>query len=397
MFVQKTMAFKEGHKAHRGSIVWGRWVWIVYIFIIAVLSPAWVAGGQDRQTSDDQTYGGYNVGYRVIQVTAPDRLGRNGPIDVAVWYPSLDPAKPFRYVYGQNEVSTLLAVNGKAAAGPFPLVIHSHGATGSGLGSAFLTERLAREGFIVAAPDHTDEYFVSRIRAPVPIQDQMGDLKVIDWILDLRDVHFAKRPLVSRKNFAYRALQARAVIDTMLAQNKNPASPFHNLIDRARIGMVGHSFGAWTTMLMAGAETRYADKRLKAVVPLSGPLFPNLYSDEEMTNIKIPIMFMYGQLEYNVGRLPNGDRSLFYDRANRPKFLLEIRGADHFTFSGGVRFEFTRLKDYTLDDPRRSAIVDYTVDFFKYYLKKEMEALKRLQQQQNFVTLYLKDFGNPAL
>lgn len=280
-----------------------------------MLSLARTADGNDEKKFQHTTGGkqaaharaveAYPVGYRVIQVTAPDRLGRNRPIDVAVWYPSLDPAKPFRYINGQNEVSTLLAVNGKAATGPFPLVIHSHGASGSGLGSAFLTERLAREGFVVAAPDHTDKYFVSRIRAPVPIRDQLENLKVIDWILNLREIHFPKRPRASRKNFAYRPRQARAVINAMLAENKDPASPFHNLIDLERIGMVGHSFGAWTTMLMAGAETEYGDDRLKAVVPLSGPVFPNLFTD--------------------------------------------------------------------------------------------MEALKRLQKQENFVTLYLKDFGNPAL
>ena len=50
-----------------------------------------------------------------------------------------------------------VALNAPAATcAQFPLVIFSHGWSGCGTQSVFLTEQLARLGYIVAAPDHND-------------------------------------------------------------------------------------------------------------------------------------------------------------------------------------------------------------------------------------------------
>lgn len=103
-------------------------------------------------------------------------------------------------------------------------------------------------------------------------------------------------------------------------------------------------------------------------------------------------MFMYGKKEPSAGR--PSDKTFLYDLANQPKFLLSINGADHFTFSGGVRKEFETIDDFLRLDSRRAIITCYTRYFFDYYLKGEKEAKASLTKSIKGVDRYLKDFGD---
>jgi len=330
------------------------------------------------------------VGYKILDTSAPSLQGKSARIDIAVWYPTADEPKPFQYVYEKNRVATKIAVDAKSVSGPLPLIIYSHGATGGGLSASFLTERLAREGFVVAAPDYEDKYYAARIRKSIPRQTARLKLKMLKWMRELKE-HQLNRggKTYRRKVLGYRPKTAKLVIDRLLRENRDPKSPLYNVINDHEIGLVGHSFGAWTSILVGGADPIYYDARAKAIVALSGPCNENVYERNELGNIHIPIMFMFGGEEPKVGRM--SDRELLYDRANPPKFLLEINGADHFTFSGGIRKEFRTISEYVTKDPRRAAIVEYTVAFFKYYLKKDKEARKQLGSKSDALGMYVRE------
>lgn len=330
------------------------------------------------------------VGYKVLETLAPSLQGNRIRIDIAVWYPTADEPRPFQYVYGENRVATKIAADGKPVSGRFPLIIYSHGATGCGLSAAFLTERLAREGFVVAAPDYEDKYYAARIRKAIPKQRAWQKLMMLKWMKDLREYELNRGgKSYRRKVLDYRPQTAKAVIDRLLSENKDPSSPFYNLINEHEIGLVGHSFGAWTSILLSGGDPLYHESRAKVTVALSGPCNENVYERNELGNIHIPIMFVFGGEEPKAGRM--SDRELLYDRANPPKFLVEIKGADHFTFSGGIRKEFHNISEYVAKDPRRAAIVEYTVAFFKYYLKKDKAARKQLDSKTDALGIYLKE------
>jgi predicted dienelactone hydrolase len=177
----------------------------------------------------------------------------------------------------------------------------------------------------------------------------------------------------------------------LLDENRNSRSPHYGTINEQEIGMVGHSFGAWTSMLLGGADPAFRDARVKAIAPLSGPVNEYVYERNEVGNIRIPVMFMFGGNEPKAGRA--SDRDLLYDRVHPPKFLVEIKRADHVTFSGGIRQEFPTMSDYVNADSRRAAVVDYTVAFFKFYLQKDISAMKQLTEKNDSRASYEMDFG----
>jgi predicted dienelactone hydrolase len=345
-------------------------------------------GGVPTTSMPAGTHKKYQVGYRVLEISTTDYENKKVSVDVAVWYPSSENEKSFQYTYGKNQVRTEIALNGKPASGKFPLVIYSHGATGCGLSMAFLTEKLASEGFIVASPDYPDEYYLCRTKGDLPKQKIFYKLKMLKWIKDLNDHMLGVKSY--RPQLAYRPNLVKAVINEILDENKDADSPFYGLVNGNEIGMVGHSFGAWTSILVGGADLTYKDPRVKAIVSYSSPVYEGVFELSEMANIRIPAMFMYGEKEAR--RRGENDRQL-YDWVNAPKFLLQIKGAGHLTFSGGVREEFSSISEYRLKDPIRAAIVDYTVAFFEYYLKNDNEARKQLDIQSKALVLYRKDFS----
>src|ERR1700733_2921726 len=86
------------------------------------------------------------VGYRVMTFGTVANVG--------VWYPTTDAEAPYQYLSGANGS---VALNGAVAnCGPLPLLVFSHGYGGCAVQSVFITEQIAREGYLVAAPDHKD-------------------------------------------------------------------------------------------------------------------------------------------------------------------------------------------------------------------------------------------------
>jgi len=93
--------------------------------------------------------GRQSVGYRVLPLPS----GRK----VAIWYPASAAEQPFAYTRAGSDLKGSVARDAPPAACPrVPLVLFSHGLGGCGLQSTFLTEELARRGYVVAAPDHAD-------------------------------------------------------------------------------------------------------------------------------------------------------------------------------------------------------------------------------------------------
>ena len=88
----------------------------------------------------------FGLAYKVISVPG-------GPL-TAVWYPTSSAEKSYNY---GSDFSSTLAENGEPqGCKKFPLIIFSHGMAGCGTQSIFFMEMLARMGYVVASPDHSD-------------------------------------------------------------------------------------------------------------------------------------------------------------------------------------------------------------------------------------------------
>ena len=179
-----------------------------------------------------------------------------------------------------------------------PLVVFSHGSCGIPNQSQFLTAQLASHGFVVAAPPHPG--------------NTTGEFTICSTPAQILD------------SYANRPADISFIIDTVLGLADDPASFFADLIDPARIGVMGHSFGGLTTLRVSAL-----DSRVRAGLALAPALFPSMV--EEVDSITIPMMIQGGTLD---SRTPFTQTAVpAFDLLEPPRYLVEIRDTGHYAFS----------------------------------------------------------------
>lgn len=221
-----------------------------------------------------------------------------------------------------------------SGAGPWPVVIFSHGLAGSREGYAFLGRRWAEHGYVSIHPDHpgSDTAAFRGLAArelPAALRRATTDLMVLQG-----------RPrLVS------------ALIDGLPAiEAALPA--LAGRLDRSRIGVGGHSFGAWTTMCVAGMRLRgpdgatadWSDPRPIAFAALSPGGKGPTARDDDWAGIVRPVLVMTGSNDRQPAFLsqPGQDRSGAWRRQAFDlmppggKLLAWFEGALHSTYSDGA-------------------------------------------------------------
>ena len=176
----------------------------------------------------------YKVGVtdRVIHPEAARnwRQAEHQELHVLVWYPAADTAVETKQSLGPNEKPLFDA--GSAArdaaltpgAKKLPLILLSHGTGDSAEQLAWLGIALARAGFIVAAVNHPGNNAHERYTV---------EGFTLWW---------------------ERATDVSQVLDAMLADKQ-----FGERIDPKRVGASGFSLGAYTSLLLAGAQSDISD------------------------------------------------------------------------------------------------------------------------------------------
>jgi dienelactone hydrolase len=213
-------------------------------------------------------------------------------------------------------------------AGPYPLIVFSHGFTASGPAyGEVLLRRIAAHGYVVAAPTF-----------PLSNRNAPGGPRLLDYVNQPEDVSF--------------------VIDRMLATNRRPG-PLHGLVQRTEIGAIGHSLGGITTLGVT-YNSEFRDRRIKAAVPMSGVQFK--FGNGEWTWPPVPLLLVHGELDTVV---PYRGSTRAYDAAQPPKFLLTLLDGPHTPFGA----------------PYLDQIVRTVSNFLDRYLKHERRALARLEAE----------------
>lgn len=173
----------------------------------------------------------------LVDLTLTDPV-EGGPMQVIVAYPT-------RAAAGTTAVGAFTVAARRDAAptpGSYPLIVLSHGARGSNLGHHDSLTALARAGFVAAAVEHPRDN----------LRDDSG------FATDLQ--------MIGRPHHIV------ALIDGLLAH-----ATMGPLIDKERIGMVGHSAGGYTGLLVAGAVPDFSRAReYRAAVEANPALRPNL-------------------------------------------------------------------------------------------------------------------------
>ena len=246
--------------------------------------------------------GSYAVGRTTFEVIDPARDDRTLPVDV--WYPAVDdgatPASVYDLVLA-SIVSDLALDNPPVAEGAFPLIIFSHGSGGIRFQSIFLVEHLASHGFIVAAPDH--------------VGNSAGDIFLP-----------SPPPFETRD----RPLDVSLLISRMLERSVDPADAFYLAVDPFKIGVMGHSFGGFTTVAMvSGFEDVPPDLRVSSILPIA-PAVGGL-SDEQLASVNVPMLVLSGTLDNVVPIDPSTIR--LFEQASGRRWRIDVDKAGHNSFT----------------------------------------------------------------
>jgi predicted dienelactone hydrolase len=221
---------------------------------------------------------------------------------------------------GRSVPVRLYLPDGAQAGKPVPLVVFSHGIGGSRMGYSYLGRYWASQGYASLHLQHVGSDRNLWVGNPFGLvgrlHDAAQDKEAIARVLDL---HFA--------------------LDQLLA------GPLAARVDANRIVAAGHSYGANTTLLAAGAQVERAgqkldfrDPRIKAAIILSAPPF---YGESDPAKILagITVPTLHVTATEDVIRIPGyysgaNDRVAVFDATGSPRKALAV-------FSGGSHSMFT--------------------------------------------------------
>jgi len=278
------------------------------------------------EAPDPSTFGPFPVGVRTFTLVDSSRTtpGRTEPRQLVceVWYPARESARDATgetYVLhdmlpddlkeqipaealGELHTTAVRDAPQRQDRRPFPFVVFSHGKGSTRMQSNYYTVYLASHGYVVVSPDHEGDQLVDLLRE--------GDVE-INSTLD---------------SFFDRPLDVQFILDHF---ERLPEDDFlAGMVDMDQVGVTGHSFGALTSMRVAGE-----DARIKAALPQT-PAAHILSTVDILTPSEewgIPIMLQAADLDRT---LPADDNATScWAHLVDPRFFLRLKTAGHFTYS----------------------------------------------------------------
>ena len=251
--------------------------------------------------------GPHGVGLTTFAAADPSRPGRSLTIDV--WYPT-EPGTPSGSPASLDVLVTdipLPGVRRDSGVDPgarYPLVVFSHGSGGVRFQSWFLLQSLASHGYVVVAPDHAGNTALDQLSGtadPFPVVAANRP----------RDVSFA--------------------IDEVLARATDPSDLLAGAVDPSRIAVVGHSFGGFTALAVAGGYDGWGpDERVDAIVPIAAA--SGLLDDAELRNVDVPTLLLAGTSDETVPLAAAAERP--WDEIDgSPSWRVDVHRAGHNSFT----------------------------------------------------------------
>ncbi len=347
------------------------------LFLVLSIPSRTLLAGSESGEGEARTR--FNVGYQVLDFNY-QKDAREQALTVAVWYPT--DAQPKSHHYGGPTSGYVAAeATPRAEGGPFPFLVFSHGYGGSGLGAVFFTEALAARGWIVACPDHHDRHSAARIRTGAAEDfDRRGLLQ--------HGREIAGSGPGDRGKYLYRVDEMKLALDSMLT-----SVPFGKLIDRNRVAVGGHSLGAFTALGLCGTIQERRDTRLRAVLLFSPGAGGYLFGEDELEGVRIPSLLFMGERERGQ---PRGSHTMaelsekIYRNVSSPKYFLEVRGANHFSFNSCLA-NSPRRRPLCGTEEQFEVIRRYSIAFLESYVAGRPGFDEALGRGQAMLTRCLGD------
>ena len=245
------------------------------------------------------------------------------------------------------EVITNSCMDAPLTEGAHPVVVFTHGYTGTFTDYTFIFEDLASRGYIVASVDHTYEAtaveFPDGRFAKSTLGSHFGDT----WRGDNATLTLAT---------SVRLQDLRFVVTELKRLNTEVDGPFAGKLDVSRIAIAGHSMGGAAAFLALAQ-----DPRLKAAVVLDGYLPSALIRPTQKP------VFILRTNDMNV----DADQCRLWSSLRGPRVFVNLNGAEHLTPSDAVWLAKFAIQTGSMGPELTvSAIRDYVAAFLDANLRQ---------------------------
>lgn len=311
--------------------------------LAALLLPA--CGDQSSEPAFYGERGTFAVGHRVL--AAP------GDLSVKAWYPApgaplpsdeISYPVPFKFPAWQQLSPAVVSGHARAdasldgARGPYPLVVFSHGFALNPAWYSRLVEHYASQGFIVLAPEHRENDWLQASQAsfdrPADVKHTLDLAEALggpggEWAgaIDLTNVAVVGHSYggytalaVAGGRFDLGPFHARCSALATDDPKGFLCAPFlgHETEMAARAGLAGVPGGLWPTTM--------ADPRVTAIISMAGDAF--LMNEAGLASVTVPMMALGGTADFATPW--EWGAQLSYDNvSSRAKSLVAFEGADH--------------------------------------------------------------------
>ncbi len=229
---------------------------------------------------------------------------------------------------------------------PLPVIVFSHGLGADRLSYQYLAQHLASHGFVVAVPEHPGSNAEQLIALLNGQADEVAD-----------PTEFVDRPLDIK--FLLDELGRRSQSDPL----------YYRRLNLQQVGVIGHSFGGYTALALAGAKLNFeqlqrdcgenldqtlnaslllqcraltlpgrnynlSDPRVKSVVAINS-IDRSVFGQSGLSQIKVPVMLIASSADTVAPALLEQIQPFTWLTSSQ-KYLAIMEGATHFSTTGEI-------------------------------------------------------------
>ena len=323
----------------------------------------------DRPLTTPAPSGPNRVGTRTLDLVDPDRSdpyltnGERRELQVRFWYPtvfspSCTPApyaSPAVWSYlsklvqvSPPEVKTNSCQDAPISTGSHPVVVFTHGYTGTLTDYTFLFEDLASRGYVVASVAHIFESTAVQLRD--------------GRLLTSKTSHLARNFQTDEPSatlaVAVRLSDLKFVMNELERINRQDKSPFFAAFDLSRVALAGHSLGGLTALLGIEAEPRF-----RAAVSLDGAAPGAWFAPTTK-----PVMMLVAGTD-----LWSEDNCHVWARLHGPRVAVHLKDSEHITPSDAIWLTDGAIQTSGGMEKTVAAIRDYVAAFLDVHLNAKAE------------------------
>lgn len=299
---------------------------------------------------------------------------------------SLQDASPKRLNYTQQVRNFLADLYVPETDRPQPMVVISHGLNSDRQSYKYLAEHLASYGFVVVVPEHPG-----------------SNKQQIQSLLEGRGSDVAQPT-----EFLDRPLDVQFVLDTL--QGLSQTDPrFQGKLNLEQVGIIGQSFGGYTSLAMAGAPINFeglrkscgqglsktlnislvlqcqalsvpvaqyalTDSRIKAAIAIN-PIASAVLGSTSLAQIQIPTMMMSGSDDV-IAPAWFEQIQPYEALATPQRYFVMIQNSNHFSTIAQSKSEFESLPQIQgLEGPTPEVAQNYvkvlSLVFMQTYLQEQ--------------------------